>query len=70
MGFCALSIGCVSDEAVTAAVRTDAWIWRPPGFECSSHAAWGQTSHLCVQKCIDLQNISIIIPGFRGAERK
>lgn len=43
---------CVSDEAATAAVRTDAWMWRPPGFECSSHVIWGQISHLCVQKCI------------------
>lgn len=27
---------CVSDEAATAAARTDAWMWRPPGLNAST----------------------------------
>lgn len=51
----------VSDEAATAAVGRDAWMWRPPRLMPVSHNL-GQTRHLCVQKRVSLQNKNIVIP--------
>lgn len=60
MFFVLVQYTCVSDEASTAAVGRDVWMWRPPRLMPVSRNL-GQTIHLCVQKCVSLQN-SITMP--------